>query len=59
MLAFELESYLVLQNPVVLPTELWESLDILTNVYEIIKSYCQAAIRTETYFLLLEKFLPS
>ena len=38
--------YLALQNPDVLPTVLWEQLEFLTNVSEIIKIYDPTEIRT-------------
>ena len=43
--------YLVLQNPIVLPTVPWESSEFLKNVSEIIEIYGPTEIRTRTYCL--------
>ena len=45
------DPYLLLQNPVVLPSVPWEQLEILTNVSEIIKIYGLPEIRSWTYCL--------
>ena len=48
---WDANSYLALQNPVVLSTVPWELLEFLTNVSEIMKNFGTTETRTRTYCL--------